>query len=204
MNTIFGRRAFAVSALALLAGCAAVPTTPLPPADRIAISRVQAALADLHGFRAHFIQTGPGQGGGAGTVWYDPGKLRLEYATPQRMIVVASGRQLVAHRASDDATTRMALAANPLGLLLAKPLRLTGGAIRVTNVQQTPGIVQVSLARADDPGQGLLTLVFNDRGHGLDLIGLEAVDRRGARTRFHLFGAQSGLDFQAGLFTPPA
>ena len=198
------RRGFGTGALALLAGCATVPSTALSPADRAAVSRVQAALAGLHGFRATFIQTGPGQGGGAGTAWYDPGKLRLVYATPQQMVVVAADRQLVARRASDGATTRIALAANPLGLLLAQPLHLTGGAIRVTDAQRTPGILQVSLARADDPAQGLLTLIFHDREHRLSLIGLEAVDRDGARTRFHLFDAQSGLTFPPGLFTPPA
>ncbi len=189
--------------LALLAGCATEPP-PLSPADRAAVARVQATLAALHGFRAQFLQTGPGQADSVGTVWYDPGALRLDYVLPQSMAVVASGRQLVARRASDGATTRIALAANPLGLLLAQPLRLTGGAIRITNIQRTPGILQVSLARADDPAQGLLTLIFADRGRRLDLTGLEAIDRRNVRTRFHLYNEQSGLTFPPGSFTPPA
>ncbi len=198
-----GRRGFAVLALASLCGCAARPDETLPPADRADVARVQSALDQLHGFRARFVQTGADQRSGSGTAWYDPGRLRLQYDAPSRMTVVASGMRLVAHRESDDSTTRIALSGNPLGLLLKQPLRLSG-AIQVTNIQRRPGILQLSLARTSDPAQGLLTMIFADQAGKLLLIGLELEDARGTRTRFHLFDTQSGLAFPPGLFMPPA
>ena len=203
MEGSVGRRGLVAGALALLAGCAATSGAALSPVDRADVARVQSALDALRGFRARFVQTAPDRSSSVGTVWYDPGRLRLDYAAPQRMVVVASGRHLVAHRASDDSTTRIALSGNPLGLLLHQPLRLSG-AIEVTDIQRRPGVLQISLARAANPSQGLLTLIFADQTETLRLVGLEAVDARGARTRFHLFDTQSGLGFPQGLFTPPA
>ncbi len=195
------RRGFALLAAALLARCAGADTD-LSATDRADIARIQSALDALHGFRARFVQTASDRSVSSGTVWYDPGRLRLEYAPPARMQVVAVGRQLVAHRDADDATTRIALSGNPLGLLLAQPLRLSGP-IRVTDVSRSPGILQASLTRTANPAQGLLTLIFADRAGGLELIGLEAVDQHGTRTRFRLFDAQSGLSLPAELFRPP-
>ncbi len=164
---------------------------------------MQSYLNALHGLRARFVQSGAEGITGSGTAWYDPGRLRLQYDAPGRMVVVASGRHLVARREADGATTRIALSGNPLGLLLARPLRLDG-AISVTDLRRGPSLLQVSLARTADPAQGLLTLVFIDRPVGLGLIGLETVDARRQRTRIELTGVETGLVVDPLLFEPPA
>ena len=167
------------------------------------MARIQSYLDTLHGLRAGFAQIGPDGAASSGTVWYDPGRLRLQYDAPNQMLVVAAGQHLVAHRESDGSTTRIALLGNPLGLLLARPLRLSGD-IDVTDIQRGPGILQVSLARAANPAQGLLTLIFSDQPAGLMLAGLEAVDARRNRTRLRLTDEQAGLDLDPALFRPPA
>ncbi len=184
--------------LGLLSGCAAAPAT-MSAADQAAVSRIQSALDSLHGLVARFVEVGADGATSAGLVRYDPGRLRLDYATPSPMVVVASGQRLVAHRQSDDSTTRIGLSGNPLGLLLRQPLRLAG-AIRVTDLRRAPGLLQVSLARTSDPAQGLLTLVFSDQRDGLVLRGLEVVDGRGARTRFDLLDERTGMRFAPELF----
>jgi outer membrane lipoprotein-sorting protein len=188
--------------LALLAGCASMPSDTMSPQDRSDSARVQSAMDALHGLRARFLQVGSDGVTSTGTAWYDPGRLRLQYDTPARMLVVATGQHLVAHRDADDATTRIALSGNPLGLLLARP-RLLSGEIAVTDIQRRPGILQVSLARTANPAQGLLTLIFADQPASLSLIGLEAVDARRVRTRIRLLDAQTGLILDPALFRPP-
>lgn len=190
--------------LALLSGCAGTgPAATLSPADRDSVARIQSALDSLHGLGARFVQIGADGATSAGLVRYDPGCLRLDYTTPSPMVVVASGQRLVAHRQSDDSTTRIALSGNPLGLLLAQPLRL-GGPIQVTDIRRAPRLLQVSLARTANPAEGLLTLVFSEAADGLMLRGLEVVDQRGARTRFDLFDERTGLSFAPELFSTKA
>ncbi len=192
------------SLTALLSGCALGPlSTPHTPAEQADIGQAQSALDGLHGLEAQFVQLGPDGGIASGTAWFQPGHLRLEYRSPQRRLVVAGDGRLVALDAATDATTRISLSANPLGLLLAGPIRLDG-AIDVTDVQRSATGLQLSLARASNPAQGLLTLFFDVRPDGsLLLSGLEAVDAERHRTRFRLSGQRLGPGFAPSLFSLP-
>jgi outer membrane lipoprotein-sorting protein len=197
------RRAGGAGLLALLGGCATTSVSKLSTQDQSDVARVQSYLDRLHGLRARFMQIGPDGASSTGIVWYDPGRLHLQYDAPNAMLVVAAGQHLVAHRESDDSTTRIALSGNPLGLLLEQPLRLSGK-IGVTDVQRGPGILQISLARAANPAQGLLTLIFSDQADGLTLAGLEAVDAHRNRTRLRLADVQAGLALDPALFKYPS
>ncbi len=116
---------------------------------------------------------------------------------------MATRGRLVVHDEPSDATTRISLAANPLGLLLSGPVRLSGP-VTVTDVQRGPATLQLSLTRASNPAQGLLTLFFDDRPDGsLVLSGLEAVDAERHRTRFHLLDQRTGQRFDPSLFAAP-
>ena len=188
----------------LLSGCAlGPPTTPHTLPEQAGIDAAQSALDGMHGLSGRFVQVGPGSDTGAGSAWFETGHLRLQYDTPTRRVVVATHGRLIIHDEATDSTTRISLAANPLGLLLAGPVRLSGE-IDVTDIQRSPTALQLSLARASNPAQGLLTLFFDVRPDGsLLLSGLEAVDAEQHRTRFHLYDQRVGQTLDEGLFTPP-
>ena len=190
--------------LAGLAGCAlGGPATPRSTVDQASIAQAQATLDGMGGLQARFLQVGPGGETAQGTAWFETGHLRLQYDAPTRRIVVATRGRLVVHDEPSDATTRISLAANPLGLLLSGPVQLSGP-IDVTDIQRGPGALQLSLTRASNPAQGLLTLFFDGRPDGsLVLSGLEAVDAERHRTRFHLFDQRTGQRFDPSLFVPP-
>lgn len=189
---------------AVLSGCAlGAPTSPHDPAQQAGIDQAQAALDGMHGLRARFEEVGPGQQVGSGTAWFETGHLRLQYDAPSRRLVVATRGRLIVHDDATDATTRISLAANPLGLLLSGPVQLSGE-IDVTDIQQNAASLQLSMARASNPAQGLLTLVFQRQASGgLLLSGLEAVDAEQHHTRFQLFDQQTGLTLDPALFIPP-
>ncbi len=199
------RQALALGLVACLAACTlGPPTTPHSAADQASIGQAQAALDGMGGLQARFVQVGPGDDSAEGTAWFETGHLRLQYDAPMRRIVVATRGRLVVHDEPSDATTRISLAANPLGLLLSGPVQLSGP-IDVTDIQRGPATLQLSLTRASNPAQGLLTLFFDDRPDGsLVLSGLEAVDAERHRTRFHLLDQRTGQRFDPSLFAAPA
>ena len=186
----------------LLSGCAVGPlSTPHTPAEQASIAQAQSTLDDLHGLKTRFVQRGPDGGSASGTAWFEPGHLRLEYLGAQQRLVVAGGGRLVARDAATGAMTRASLSVNPLGLLLAGPIWL-GGPIDVTDIQRSATSLQLSLTRASNPAQGLLTLFFEVRPDGsLLLSGLEAVDAERHRTRFRLYDQQLEPGFAPSLFT---
>ncbi len=201
---------FRLAALALgvalgLGACALGPlATPHSAADQASIAQAQAALDGMGGLQARFVQVGPGDDTAEGTAWFETGHLRLQYDAPMRRAVVATRGRLVVHDEPSEATTRISLAANPLGLLLSGPVQLSGP-IDVTDIQRGPATLQLSLTRASNPAQGLLTLFFDHRPDGsLVLSGLEAVDAERHRTRFHLLDQRIGQRFDPSLFAPPS
>lgn len=184
--------------------CALGPlSTPHSPAEQASIAQAQATLDGMGGLQAHFVQDGPDGGVASGAAWFETGHLRLQYETPSQRIVVATHGRLIVHDVATDATTRVSLAVNPLGLLLSGPVRLSGE-IDVTDIQRSQTALQLSLTRASNPSQGLLTLFFAVRPDGsLLLSGLEAVDAERHRTRFDLQAQRVGQSFDPTLFTPP-
>ena len=157
-----GRRALLLGGLAGLAGCAA-SQSDLAPADAQAVARVQAWLDDLTTLRARFLQTWPDGAVSEGVaIFQPPGRLRLDYAPRDRMVLLANGGRIVLTDNTTGAVTRTPARSSPLGLLLEGRVRLLGDGIRVTDVQHVPGQLQLTLDRADNPLAGQLTLVFAD------------------------------------------
>lgn len=164
----------------VLAGCAVNGMEGLSAQQQHEAHRVEAALNRPLTLEGHFVQVGPGQNGGAGHFSYRPGTLALDYVSPHAMTLRASGTHLVVDDSQTGAVTRVSLARNPLGLLLHVPVRFAG-AIRVTDIRTTTGAAQISLAEADNPSQGLLTLQLIEAEGRLQLSRLDGVDARGSR-----------------------
>ncbi|WP_240386475.1 outer membrane lipoprotein carrier protein LolA [Asaia bogorensis] len=186
------RRSLAATGLAMaLAGCAVSGTDGLTAQQKAQVKRVEVCLNDPTPVEGSFIQHGPQQNGGAGHFRYAPGSLGLDYTVPHAMTLRASGAHLVLDDSQTGAVTRLNLSRNPLGLLLHVPVRFDGK-IRVTDIQTAPGASQISLAQADNPSQGLLTLRFLDKDNRLQLSSLDGVDARGNRILIQLSDISQG------------
>ncbi|WP_323991115.1 outer membrane lipoprotein carrier protein LolA [Nguyenibacter sp. L1] len=190
------RRALLAAPL-VLAACQAAPG---PTGGGRDVARIERYLNDTHGLTAHVVQTWPNGTVGAGTLFYEPGHLRLDYDTPHPMRLVAAGGHVVFRDAAQQSVTRMNLSRQPLGLLLTTPVHLAG-AVTVTAIQHGADVLQVSLARTDNPSQGLLTLGFSDFAGQLSLVAIDILDARRNRTRLHLTDVGTGRIFPPDFFS---
>lgn len=171
-----------------------------PTCDLVTLSRVEAVLNDPKGFEGQFTQIWPNGNQSEGRIIYVPGKLRLNYQIPSAMIVVAKDKKMVAKNFDDQSITHIGLARNPLGLMLNSPVHLSKP-ILVTAIQHGTHALQISLASADNPSQGLLTLRFKDLNGQLTLDQLQAVDVRKQRTIMNLSQVVSGVKVNDAYFS---
>ncbi|MCH4143738.1 LolA family protein [Acetobacter peroxydans] len=141
------------------------------------IARVEAYFKTVDLKAASFSQVWPDGAVGRGTLVYRPGYLDMRFTEPHFMTLHAEGRHAVFSDSANGAETRIGLARNPLGLLLDNPVRL-GGAVTVTDIRRAPGVLQLSLARTDNPSQGLVTLRFHESAAHLSLYEVRIVDER--------------------------
>ncbi len=145
-----------LSVLPGLAGCAAVaPPGTLDDADRQVLSRIEAYLNTIHTLQARFAQAST-RGDGRGTAWIErPGRMRLQYDPPSRVVLVAARGRVVYADAATGASSSLPLSRTPLSMLLAERIVLSGP-VTVVSVLRTRGLGAV-LAPEGAPGAGLLT-----------------------------------------------
>lgn len=159
---------------------------------------MQAYLNSLQTLQARFEQVSPNGTMNVGTLWMQrPGHLRLQYAPPSPLTLIAANGTVLLYDASTEATTTMPLSRSPLGILLSDQVTLSGP-VTVTGVRRLPGQLQVSIVRTADPSQGSLTLLFTEPV--LSLRALRIVDAHGQSTDFRLLQLHPGVNIDPSIF----
>lgn len=188
--------------ITLLAACQTGRNPSRSMTDLKDISRIETYLNDNAGIQGNFMQVWPDGKQSTGHLTYLPGQLRLDYDQPSRMVVVAKGKRMVAKDFGNQSVTHIGLARNPLGLMLHRPVLLKQPII-ITAIQRNTNSIQISLASADNPSQGLLTLSFYDVQGKLALYELQAVDARNNHSQMHLYDIKPAGVVSENLFTYP-
>lgn len=193
----------AVAALAVSSAPAPAQADPhaavLTDAETATLHQVEAYLNGLKSLKARFLQIGPDGRTTTGNAWLErPGRMRFEYDKPSPLLLVA-GHGLVVFRDNQlDQTTNIPEGQTPLGLLLRDHVTLTGD-VTVTDFQQLPGQLLITVAKTAAPDDGSLTLVLG--AQPLALVGWSVVDAQGRETQIRLANVQLGGQFDAKLFT---
>ncbi|MCT6837392.1 MAG: outer membrane lipoprotein carrier protein LolA [Bifidobacteriales bacterium] len=186
-----------------LIGCATAGYDHLAAGERHDIHRVEAYLNGLSSIQAQFAQDGPAQQQGDGRFFYVPGRFEMVYDVPHATRAVARDGHLILRNDDNGAVTHLSLKRNPMGLLLRHPISFDKD-VQVTQVARGEESLQISLAEANDPSQGLLTLQFSDVRGKLSLIGIQGVDGRHHHFGLSLFDVQENQPLDESHFIPPA
>lgn len=147
--------------------------------DKKEILAAEAYLNTLNLKNVPFVQTWSDGTQGAGVITYHPGFLLMQYAQPHVMTLKANEHRALFIDNLTDSRTSMGMAHNPLGVLLKNPIRLSGSVV-ITDVQQRwsgkNGSIQISMAQASNPSQGLVVLRFKQFGKKMVLYEIRIID----------------------------
>lgn len=188
--------AFALAGIGFTRPSAAAPPTA---ADQPDLDKVVEYLNALHSLRARFEQVAPDGAISRGTVWMErPGRIRFQYDPPTPLLLIAGHGEVYFHDFQLNQTSTVPLGRTPLSILLADRITFSGP-VTVTDVQRQPNVIQVSVVRTANPGEGLLALVFTQ--NPLTLYQWTVVDAQHKITRVTLSNMQIGGHFEDNLFT---
>jgi outer membrane lipoprotein-sorting protein len=191
------RPLLAAIALAPLAACQSLPAQPAH-ASAAEINSIQAYLNGIKTLQARFVQVWPNGTTSAGTLWMDrPGRLRLQYAPPTPLTLVAAQGTLLIYNTSNQGTTTMPLDRTPLSILLAPTISLSGP-VTVTSMENTPGNLVLTVVRTAAPRQGSLTLLFSRTP--LTLRSIRVVDAEGHVTDLTLLALSPNVPINPSMF----
>lgn len=185
---------------ALLAPLALLAFSLPARAARISLQAISAYLNGLTTAEADFRQVNSDGSVSVGRVFIRrPGRVRFEYAPPDRNLVLASGDQVaIFDGKSNQPPEQYPLKRTPLNLILAPNIDL--GRARMVVGHREEG--DKTIVRAQDPEHpeyGTIDLVFSDKP--LALRQWIITDDSGARTTVSLGDMTTGKTYQPSLFS---
>lgn len=189
--------------LILLTSCAVSGYQHLPMSQQKEVIEVQDYLNHITSIKADFAQDGPSGQMGDGLFYYRPGALRMEYEVPRNRLLVAHDEHIIVKDGATASLTTLSLRHNPLGFLLHTPLNFAEEGVQVTDVRKTTDSLQISLAKADNPSQGLLTLQFTHIGKKMLLVGIQGVDAQHHHFGLSLYDVKEGVTLNDDFFAFP-
>lgn len=171
-------------------------------AEKLSLAAISAYLNTLTTAEAEFTQYNADGTQSEGRVYIRrPGRMRFEYAPPDRTLVLASGGQV----AIFDGKTRQPpeqypLSKTPLNLILAAKVDLTRAKM-VVGHDEADGLTVVTAQDPDHPEYGTLALAFSDAP--VSLRQWAVTDQTGGRTIVILGPLATGKSYGASLFSIP-
>ena len=196
---------------AALAVLAVIGWTPPAEAGRDAaldqrqmtlVHKAEAEINRVRTMKSRFLQAASTGEISEGIVYLArPGRLRVEYDPPTPVLVVANGDYFTFVDTKLQQLSYLDLDATPAGLLLRKKVDLTDADIRIKSVEETPGIVEVTVQSQKDSTAGSLTLVFTQAPFALRQW--RVTDAQGISTAVTLQSPETGLSIPEKLFETP-
>jgi outer membrane lipoprotein-sorting protein len=188
----------ALGSVALSASPAAARPPKLTPEQSSRLEAANAYLTGLKSVQGRFNQVDAQGGETSGTLWLKrPGKARFQYDAPADLLVVSDGANVMVNDRRLKTFDQYPLWATPLGLLLAKQVRLDKG-VEITAVTDTVDGFAVTARDGRKQADGAITLRF--LAQPITLAGWTVTDGQGQRTQVAIGPLHEVVDPDPALF----
>jgi len=189
------KSAFAACALlvltALPAAAEAIPAK-LTDTDRADLARIEGYLNKLTTMESRFLQFSD-EGVAEGRIYLDrPEHLRIEYAPPVPVLMVASDLILMFHDTELKQTTFLPVSETPAGFLLDDDIKLSGD-LTVTEFVRGAQSFRLTLVETNASDSGSVTLTLEDKP--MRLAKWRVIDAQGAAVEVSLLDPRFGVKF---------
>lgn len=133
--------------------------------DRADIARIQAYMNSITTVKSGFIQVATDGSVAQGTLYVSrPGKLRVEYDPPVKILMVATGIWFIFYDGELGETTYLPFNATPISIILKENIDLERDA-HVVAIKREPGLLRLTITGDDDKdgSDGAIMLAFSEK-----------------------------------------
>ncbi|MEQ8862715.1 MAG: outer membrane lipoprotein carrier protein LolA [Thalassobaculum sp.] len=177
-----------------------VAAAPLSAEDRADIARVEQYFNDITSMRSSFLQASSTGNVAKGTVWLRrPGRMRFEYDPPSPILITSDGTLITYQDLELKQTNQIPLFSSPLSMLVDDDVKF-GDELIVEEVRKESNVLRITVRQRSEPGQGYVTLVFQDRP--LSLKQWTIVDAQQVSVKVALLDPEFGVTIANELFRP--
>ena len=166
------------------------------------LARIEDYLNAITTLQANFMQVNHEGSISEGTlVIARPGLMRIDYQPPMQVRIISDGKWITYIDGELGQASQAPLNGTHAELLLRDDLRFDRD-VEVMALKHEAGVVEITVTRVANPGEGTLTLVFADGP--LELRQWAVVDTQGLSTQVTLFDTRFGIAVDPTLFEAPA
>jgi outer membrane lipoprotein-sorting protein len=198
--------ALALAPLLFAAGPAQAANGAAPPIEptqenQADIARIEDYLNGITTLRAKFQQYSEGGGVVFGDLYVRrPGRMRVEYAPPVPVVLIADGILVSYYDSELDQLSQLPISSTPAWFLLRDDISLSDG-VTVTALDKKPGALRLTMYQTKEPEAGSVELIFADQP--LELRQWKITDAAGKQARIGLFDVRIGGALPNELFATP-
>ena len=169
-------------------------------AEKIPLDALSKYLNSITTAETAFTQINPDGSGAKGKLFIKrPGRMRFEYAKPDKTLVLASGGQVAIFDAkSNQPPEQYPLAKTPLNLILGRDVDLSRARMVVGHAEEGK-LTVVTAQDPDHPEYGTIALGFS--ANPVALRQWIVTDQAGAQTTVLLDDLRRGADYPPSLFS---
>jgi outer membrane lipoprotein-sorting protein len=160
--------------------------------------RVKEYLDGIKTLKGGFLQISSNGNALTGKVYLSkPGRFRFEYDPPESVLMIADGFFFIYIDKELEHVTHVFLKNTPINFLVKEKVEFDGD-ITVTKFERSPGVLQITVKKTQEPETGSITLVFSD--NPILLKKWKVIDAQNILTTVNLTGIQTGVDLDQNLF----
>ena len=168
------------------------------PGDQADITAAERFFNSLDTYRAQFVQISPEGSHSKGWLWLQrPRYLRVEYASPTNLLLVANGTFLIFMDRDIDQVSKYSYGSGPFRFLLKDKVNLSEDMV-VRAIDRNTNLLRLTLVDEDDLTAGSVTISFAEKP--MSLVGWTVTDSKGRTTQVTLHGHSFGMRLPKKLF----
>ena len=168
------------------------------PGDQADIIAAEKFFNDLDTYRAQFVQISPEGSRSKGWLWLQrPHYLRVEYAPPTNLLLVANGTFLIFMDRDINQISKYSYGSGPFRFLLKDKIDLAKDMV-VHAIDRNTSLLRLTLVDEDDPQAGSVTISFAE--NPMKLVAWTVTDSQGLTTEVTLHDHSYGMKLPKKLF----
>ena len=168
------------------------------PGDQADITAAERFFNSLDTYRAQFVQISPEGSHSKGWLWLQrPRYLRVEYASPTNLLLVANGTFLIFMDRDIDQVSKYSYGSGPFRFLLKDTVNLSEDMV-VHAIDRNTNLLRLTLVDEDDFKAGSVTISFAEKP--MSLVGWTVTDSKGLITEVTLHDHSFGMSLPKKLF----
>jgi len=165
------------------------------------LRRIEAYLNGITTLTANFLQVNHDGSISEGKIAIArPGRMRIDYAPPLKVEIISDGEWITYIDRELGQVSQAPLNGSHAELLVRGDLHF-GENVAVIGIKRAAQVIEITIARLENPGEGSMTLVFAD--NPLELRQWSVVDAQRLTTRVTLFDTRFGRPLDPALFEAP-